>query len=195
MLIREVERSDGDLVRAIYREMSDVSRRRRFLTPTEELSDEDVRYLTDVGYSRHEALIALDEDGRAVGIARYVRRPGDRETGEVAVVVVDDWHRRGLGRALLDRLTERARANGLRRYTAVVSPDNDIVLEALARNGAERTGVTDEGEIEFAFELPPDGLGERLSGALRAAGSSHWEFIGQALRLLPFVRGRGEDAE
>ena len=78
VLIRPLESSDGDLVRAIYREMSDVSRRRRFLTPTEELSDEDLRYLTDVGHSRHEALIALDEGGRAVGIARYVRRPGDR---------------------------------------------------------------------------------------------------------------------
>ena len=187
--VRPLEPSDGDLVRAIYREMSDVSRRRRFLAPAEELTDEDVAYLTDVGHPRHEALVALSEDGRPLGIARSVRRPGDRETGEVAVVVVDDWHRRGLGRALLDGLTERARANGLKRYTAVVSPDNDVVLDALERNGADRTAVTEDGEIEFAFDLPAEGLGDRLSGALRAAGSLDWGFIGQALRLLPW-RGR-----
>jgi RimJ/RimL family protein N-acetyltransferase len=187
-LIRQIGPADAPLVRAIYGELSDVSRRRRFLAPTDELSDEDVMYLTDVDHRRHEALIAIDpERDRAVGVARYVRAPGDRETGEVAVVVVDDWHRRGLGTALLDRLTERARENGLRRYTAVVSPDNDIVLGAMERNGAERTGTTAEGEVEFAFELPPDGIGDRLAGALRAAGSTHWEFLGQVLRLLPWT--------
>lgn len=187
--IRSLAPGDGDLVRAIYREMSDVSRQRRFLAPAEELSDEDVAYLTDVGHPRHEALVALAKDGRPVGVARYVRRPGDRETGEVAVVVIDSWHRRGLGRVLLDQLTERARANGLKRYTAVVSPENDVVLDALERNGADRTGVTEDGEVEFVFDLPAEGLGERLTGALRAAGALDWGFIGQALRLLPW-RGR-----
>lgn len=122
-----------------------------------------------------------------MGEARYVRTPGDRVTGEVAVVVVDDWHRRGLGRALLDRLTERARENGLTRYSAVVSPDNAVVIDALTRNGAERTGMSADSEIEFAFDLPSEGIGERLAGALRAAGSAQWGFIGQVLRLVPWA--------
>jgi RimJ/RimL family protein N-acetyltransferase len=120
-----------------------------------------------------------------VGIARYVRVPRDREAGELAVEVVDDWHRRGLGTALLAQLSERARQNGLTRYTAVVSPDNDVVLGALERAGAKRTGTTTEGEVELAVEVPVEGVGDRLHSALRAAGSAQIPFLEQALRLLP----------
>jgi RimJ/RimL family protein N-acetyltransferase len=183
--IRPVEPADKPLVRAFYHELSDRSRRLRFLAPTNELSDEDLEYLTDLDHRRHEAMIALDPDAdRALGVARYVRVPGDREAAEVAVVVVDDWHRRGLGTALLDRLTERARENGIVRYTALVSPDNEVVLGALERAGAERTGTTDEGEVEFSVALPAEGLGERLRAALRAAATMPVGFIGQALRRL-----------
>jgi hypothetical protein len=112
-------------------------------------------------------------------VARYVRIPGDRESAEVAVVVVDEWHNRGLGTALLDRLTDRARENGITRYTAIVSEDNDVVLSALERAGAERTNDGGDGEIEFVFDVPAEGIGDRLAAALRAAASAPVEFLGQ----------------
>lgn len=183
--IRPVEPGDKPLLRTFYHELSDHSRRLRFLVPTNEISDDDLDYLTDLDHRRHEAMVALDpERERVLGVARYVRAPRDREAAEVAVVVVDDWHRRGLGTALLDRLTERARENGIARYTALVSADNDIVLGALERAGAERTGASDAGEIEFSLELPAEGLGDRLRAALRAAAALPVGFVGQALRRL-----------
>jgi RimJ/RimL family protein N-acetyltransferase len=171
--IREIEPSDKALVRSFYYELSDRSRRLRFLVPTSELSDEDLRYLTEVDHKRHEALVALDED-RLVGVARYVRAPRDRESAEVAVVVVDDRQGQGIGTALLDRLTERARENGITRYTALVSPDNDIVIGALERAGAERAGAGDDGDIEFGIDVPAEGLGERLRTALRSIATALW---------------------
>src|SRR3954466_14588556 len=168
--IRPIEAGDFERLREVWDGMSELSRRRRFLAPSNgEVSDADIQYLVDVDHRRHEALLAFDGDGRAVGVARYVRTPGDPESAEVAVVVVDDWHRRGLGTALLDRLTERARESGIERYTAIVSEDNDVVLGALDRAGARRTGTSGEGEIEFVFELPSEGIGDRLAAALRAA--------------------------
>lgn len=171
-VIRPIGPDDKPLVKAFYHELSDRSRRFRFLVPTADISDKDLEYLTDIDHRRHEALIALDPElAHALGVARYVRLPGNREAAEVAVVVADDWHRRGLGTALLEQLTRRARENGIARYTAVVSPDNEIVLNALERAGAERTGTSDDDEIEFAFELPSDGLGDRLRAALRGAAT------------------------
>src|SRR4051794_4715187 len=167
--IRPIEAGDFERLREVWDGMSELSRRRRFLAPNSgDITDADIQYLVDVDHRRHEALLALGDNGRALGVARYVRTPGDPESAEVAVVVVDDWHRRGLGTALLDRLTERARENGIKRYTAIVSEDNDVVLDALDRAGAVRTGSA-EGEIEFVFEVPAEGIGERLSAALRAA--------------------------
>jgi RimJ/RimL family protein N-acetyltransferase len=164
--IRPIEPGDRELVKAFYHELSDRSRRLRFLVPTSEISEEDLEYLTDVDHRRHEAVVALDGE-RMVGVARYVRAPRDRGSAEVAVVVVDDCQNQGIGTALLDDLTQRARQNGITRYTALVSSDNDIVLGALERAGAARTGATDDGEVEFAIDVPAEGLGERLRAALR----------------------------
>lgn len=173
MTIRQIQPDDKPLIRALYDELSDRSRRLRFLVPTSNLSEEDLAYLTEVDHKRHEAMVAID-DGRLVGVARYVRAPRDRESAEVAVVVADDRQHEGIGTELLDRLTERARENGINRYTALVSEDNDIVLNALERAGAERTGTTDEGEVEFAIDVPAEGLGERLRGALRSIAAALW---------------------
>jgi RimJ/RimL family protein N-acetyltransferase len=170
---RSIEPDDKALVRAFYGELSDRSRRLRFLVPTSEISDEDLAYLTDVDHRRHEAIVALDDD-RMIGVARYVRTPGDRESAEVAVVVVDDRQNEGIGTALLERLTQHARENGIERYTAIVSEDNDIVLNALERAGAENTGTTGQGDVEFTLELPPEGLGERLRSAMRSVATSVW---------------------
>jgi RimJ/RimL family protein N-acetyltransferase len=182
--IRPIAPHDFDRLREVWAGMSELSRRRRFLAPsTGDLGEADVQYLVDVDHRRHEALLALDGTGRAVAVARYVRSPDDREAAEVAVVVVDEWHRRGLATTLLDRLTERARENGIARYTMIVSADNDIVLGALDRAGAERVGSTGEGEVEFVFELPSEGIGDRLRGALRAAALAPTDFMSWALRL------------
>jgi RimJ/RimL family protein N-acetyltransferase len=167
--IRPIEPSDADLVRTFYDGLSERSRRLRYLTPAAELSDEDLAYFTDVDHLRHEAVIALDHAGAMIGVARYVRTPGQRESAEVAVVVADERQNEGVGTALLDDLTHRARENGITRYTALVSPENDVVLGAIERAGAERIGTSgDDGEVEFALDLPPEGgLGERLRAALR----------------------------
>jgi RimJ/RimL family protein N-acetyltransferase len=183
--IRPIEPDDAEHLREVWDGMSELSRRRRFLTPSSgPVRDEDVRYLVDVDHHRHEALLALDDAGRAVGVARFVRTPGDRQSAEVAVAVVDDWHRRGLATALLDRLNARARENGIERYTAIVSDDNDIVLGGLERAGAGRVGSNGEGEVEFVFELPADGVGERLSAVLRAAGEAPRDFLSAGMRRL-----------
>jgi GNAT superfamily N-acetyltransferase len=169
--IRQIEPSDKALIRTLYDQLGDRSRRLRFLVPTSKLTDEDLAYFTEVDHKRHEAMVAVDGE-RLVGVARYVRAPRDRESAEVAVVVVDDRQNEGIGTALLDRLTERARENGITRYTAVVSEDNDIVLNALVRAGAERTGASDGDEIEFAIDVPSEGLGERLRTALQSIASA-----------------------
>ena len=173
MTIRPIEPGDRERVRAFYHDLSDRSRRLRYLVPSDELSDEDLAYFTDVDHRRHEAMVAFDGD-RLVGVSRYVRTPGEPDQAEVAVVVADDRQNEGIGTALLDALTERARENGIKRYTALVSPDNDVVLGAISRAGADRVGTSGDGEIEFSFELPSSGIGERLRAALRGVASALW---------------------
>ena len=75
----------------------------------------------------------ITTDGRGVGIARYVRDAEDPQAAEIAVTIVDDWQGRGLGTELLAQLSDRARQEGIRRFTALVAADN----AAVARTAAE----------------------------------------------------------
>ena len=189
ILIRPIQPDDKPLIVDGFNRLSDRSRQRRFLTPASELSPEDLAYLTEVDHKRHEALLAIEPfEGRGVGVARYVRVPGDRECAEVAVAVVDEWQRRGVATALMQALSERARETGIQRFTALVSPENTVVLEALQGAGAQRTAA-DSDEIEFTVEVPAEGLGDRLGAALRAAGAGQLRLAGQVARRLGLRRG------
>ena len=172
VMLRPIAPQDKPLLAASFERLSDESRYRRFFTVKNELSAAELDYLVDVDHSDHEAIIAIDPStGQGVGIARYVRATTDAEVAEVAVTVADDWQGRGLGRALLDRLTYRARQEGVRRFTALVQGDNRASL-GLAGGADDALRGASRGEVELVIELPPRrGTGARLVRALRAAAA------------------------
>ena len=189
IVVRPIAPEDKTLLLEAFERLSDESRRRRYLTPATELTPEDLVYLTAVDHRRHEAVIALDEDGRCVGVARYVQVPGERHIAEIAAEVVDDWHGRGVATALLGDLSRRALENGITQFRAYVSSDNRVVLDALERAGAHRSGA-EAGELEFLVDVPRDGLGDRLRAALRAAAAGQLSLAARAARRLG-IYGRG----
>jgi GNAT superfamily N-acetyltransferase len=155
VVVRPVQRTDAGRLADGFSRMSDTSRRMRFLLPKKALSAPELRYLTDVDHHDHEALGALDpDDGRGVGIARYVRHHDDPKAAEVAIAVIDEWHRRGLGTLLLGRISERARDEGIRRFTGLVLADNVAMIAMLHRFGGAITRINSEaGTYEFELAL------------------------------------------
>ena len=105
-MLRPIAPEDRPLVGASFERLGKESRYRRFFTTKNELSATELDYLVDVDHHDHEAIVAIDpSSGEGLGVGRYVRSGEDPELAEVAVTVADDWQGRGLGRALLDRLT------------------------------------------------------------------------------------------
>lgn len=167
VLVRAVEPSDKNLIRAGFDRLGDESRYRRFLAPTAELTEPMLRYLTEVDHHDHEALVALDPDsGEGVGIARFVRT-GPRNNAEVAVTVVDDWQGRGLGTILLELLAERAREEGIETFSALLLATNTDMLDLLRRLGSTRVIEREGSCIEVKEELPPAGVHPGLRELLR----------------------------
>lgn len=175
VLIRPVRAEDALLLADGFSRLSAESRRLRFLTGKSVLSPAELQYFTKVDHHDHEALGALQpEDGRGVGIARYIRLADDPDAAEVAVTVVDDWQGRGLGTELLIQLTERAREEGIRRFTALVAADNSAVVELLRELGARVRAVHAEyGAVEYEIRLPTTGVGATMRGLLTAYGCRH----------------------
>jgi nucleotide-binding universal stress UspA family protein/RimJ/RimL family protein N-acetyltransferase len=170
--LRPIAPEDKPLLAASFERLSEESRYRRFFTTKPELSAAELDYLVDVDHQNHEAIVAIDPStGEVLGVARYIRCNDDAEIAEVAVTVADDWQGRGLGRALLDRLTYRARREGVRRFSALVQSDNLASLGLLEGVGETRRRF-DSGEVELVIDLPAKrGIGTRLARALRAAAS------------------------
>jgi len=153
VLIRQIRSADAPLLADGFARLSAASRQMRFLGVKKELSAAELRYLTDVDHHDHEALVALDRaGGQGVGIARYVRDADDPQAAEIAVTIVDDWQRRGLGTELLAQLSDRARQEGIRRFTALADAGNAAVAAGL-RNAGARLVRCGQGTVEYEITL------------------------------------------
>ena len=176
-LIRTIRPEDKRALVEGLEHLSDDSRYKRFMTLKERLTSSELRYLTEVDHHDHEALIAADPDTRApLGVARYVRSTEDPDVAEAAVAIVDHWQGRGLGRALLDRLAGRARAEGVSRFSATVLGENRKMIRLLEGAGPVEFVGSGSGVLEVELELPPEmGPGRPLARTLRAAAAGEVE--------------------
>jgi RimJ/RimL family protein N-acetyltransferase len=139
--VRHVRPSDEPVLRAAFRELSARSRYQRFLGPVSELSDSLWRYLCNVDGRDHVALVALDDESRAVGVARFVRQWTAPSVAEVAITVADAWQCRGLGSLLIALLVETARRAGVDAFVAYALPNNVGIRRLLARHGPLRVSM------------------------------------------------------
>ena len=156
VLIRPVRSTDAALIAEAFARLSERSRRMRFLGKKDELAPAELHYYANVDHHDHEALGALDPaDGRLAGVARYVRDADDPQAAEIALTIADDWQGRGLGTELLARLSDRAREEGIRRFTAVMASENVPMGMLLGSVGAVQTGRNfGTLEYEIALERP-----------------------------------------
>jgi GNAT superfamily N-acetyltransferase len=150
--IRPLTLADGpELVKGLE-QLSPRSRYRRFLG-TPHIGPAEVRYLTDVDHHDHEALGAADaRTGAGIAVARYIREPGT-DRAEIAVTVENGWQGRGVGTALLLRLADRARAEGIRRFTGLLLAENAPMRALLAELGTPELTDLRDGTVEASVVL------------------------------------------
>ena len=150
-----------------FARLSPESRYRRFLAAMPELTEEMVRYLTVIDHHDHEAIVALDDKtGEGIGVARYVRSKERPDVAEVAVTVIDDWQGRGLGTLLLEAISARARAEGIRTFSALVLATNHEMIDLFKRLDHVRIIDRAPGTVEIEVDDPGR---RRRAGAEEAA--------------------------
>ena len=171
LLIRPISPDDKQALVDGFERLGAESRYRRFLSPHNRLSQAELRYLTEVDHSDHEALVAIDPNThQGAGIARYVRSRRDPTAAELAIAVVDDWQRMGVGTRLAAALTDRARQEGITTFTALVLANNEPMLNLARQLGPVRVTQQQQGTIGLAIELPEQGAGH-LSRLLQAVAT------------------------
>jgi RimJ/RimL family protein N-acetyltransferase len=138
--IRQVRPDDAPALLRAYANLGEQSRYRRFFTVMPELPEATLKAAVNVDHVDHEALVALPLlSAEIVGECRFIRLPDQPGTAEVGVTVVDAWQGRGLGAALLARLSERAAEAGIEYFTAEVLAENRTMLALLPGLGQVET--------------------------------------------------------
>jgi len=134
IVVRPIEPGDEHDLDVGVRHLGALSRFRRFRVPIDHLSPDQLTELTHVDHESHEAIVAFDAaTSEGIGVARYVRAPHDPAQAEFTCAVLDQWQRRGVGTALVQRLSERARAVGIERFTALIVVGDEPARRLVAR--------------------------------------------------------------
>jgi RimJ/RimL family protein N-acetyltransferase len=132
VLLRQIRPADAPNLARAYESLGEQSRYRRFFTLMPHLSEHVLKRATEVDHDQHEALVATPLLSKEIiGECRFVRLADQPDTADLAVTVVDDWQGRGLGSALLARLSERALEVGVTHFTAEILAENRTVLGML----------------------------------------------------------------
>ncbi|WP_246060498.1 bifunctional acetate--CoA ligase family protein/GNAT family N-acetyltransferase [Nocardioides dongxiaopingii] len=150
--IRPIRPDDAELLVEFYSRVSDRSKYYRFFSPMPTLSDRDVARFTQVDHDSRVALVLLLQ-GRMIAVGRYdVVKPGE---AEVAFLVEDQHHGRGIAQLLLEHLAQAARERGIERFTAEVLPDNSRMIHTFRDAGYRVVSGYEDGVLTLEFSIDP----------------------------------------
>lgn len=145
--IRPVRPEDeADLI-ALNHRVSDRSIYLRFFAFNRRGADQQTHHLVEV-LEEHIALVA-EADGRLIGVASFeLLRPGE---AEMAFLVDDAVHGRGIGTLLLEQLAAVAREHGIHHLHADTLAENVPMLRVFTNSGFEQVHKLDSGVVELSL--------------------------------------------
>lgn len=150
-VIRPIRPSDADRLRTFHESQSSESRYRRFFSPKPTLSDAELERFTTVDFVDRAAFVVEDR-GEFVAWASY-ERWSNRDDAEVAFMVGDDYHGRGIATLLLEHLAAVAQHNGISRFTAQTLADSRGMLAVFAKAGWPLQRRFESGVIDVDFPI------------------------------------------
>ncbi len=174
--LRPIRSDDKAALVSFHERLSDDTRYRRYHAAKGSLTGSDLRYLTEIDGHRHVALVAevappelegvaglvadfvgMPAVAELAGVARLVGDPDHPEEAEVAIVVRDDVHHRGLGSELVTGVLARGRQEGVRTAVAQVQADNHRALQLFQGLGfRQRAGHGPVLELVRELDQTPD---------------------------------------
>jgi RimJ/RimL family protein N-acetyltransferase len=155
LLLRRIAPADKDALVAGLGHLSERSVYQRFLSPKPRLTTSELRYLTEVDFVDHYALVAVlaQSPHVVVGVGRWVRCAESPQDAEIAIVIADDLQGRGVGTLLGRALADAARARGIARFTASMLPTNQAAHRLFAKISTQLETVHHPGVDEVVAPL------------------------------------------
>jgi len=149
--LRPVKINDEPLVKDFFYSLSDRSLYRRFISSRQDMPHERLQEFVVIDYTAETVILAvIESEGyeKIVGIGQYGIDP-NTHSAEVAVVVRDDYQKKGIGSELLTYLTYLAKRQGLLGFTAEVLADNRPMMALFEKGGFDIEKRRDETVYEL----------------------------------------------
>ena len=141
--VRPATAADASAICAIHNQ--GIVDRSATLDTTLRLEEDGHTWLAERG-PRHPVLVA-EHEGQVVGWAslnRYNPRAAYDHVADFSVYIERGWRGKGVGRQLLDRLIEQARAIGFHKMVLAAMAHNDAGIKLYTRAGFTRVGIFHE---------------------------------------------------
>ncbi|MEU9580102.1 bifunctional acetate--CoA ligase family protein/GNAT family N-acetyltransferase [Streptomyces chilikensis] len=161
--VRPITADDAERLVSFYEQVSDESKYLRFFAPYPRLSAKDVHRFTHHDYVDRVGLAAT-VGGEFIGTVRYDRvdatgmpASAPADGAEVAFLVQDAHHGRGVASAMLEHIAAVARERGVRRFTAEVLPSNTKMIKVFTDAGYAQKRSYEDGVVRLHLDLEPTG--------------------------------------
>ncbi|MEU6538614.1 GNAT family N-acetyltransferase [Streptomyces sp. NPDC047000] len=159
--IRPITADDAGRMVSFYEQVSDESKYFRFFAPYPRLSAKDVHRFTHHDFVDRVGLAAT-VGGEFIATVRYDRigpggmpASGAADEAEVAFLVQDAHHGRGVASALLEHIAAVARERGIRRFVAEVLPANTKMIKVFTDAGYTQKRSFEDGVVHLEFGIEP----------------------------------------
>jgi RimJ/RimL family protein N-acetyltransferase len=160
--IRAIRPDDKELLLAAFRELEDSTIYSRFFAPKKDITEQELKWATEVDFFRTVALVCCIPAGgqeRIIGGGRYIAadEADPPSSAEIAFVVEEDYQGLGLGSILLKHLVSIGRDQGIRSFEAEVLPSNKAMLRVFGRAGLPVSTAPSGDSIHVVISLNQGG--------------------------------------
>ena len=136
------------------RDMSPESIRNRFLGSKRDFSEKELEYLTTLDGWNHYA-IGMEErqTHRGVAIIRLVRASHSETEAEVAITIIDEYQKKGLGTFLMNLIFLAASERKIERLSFTFLPGNEGILRLIQKAGIPLPGPHTHDYVQMFIEM------------------------------------------
>jgi acyl-CoA hydrolase/GNAT superfamily N-acetyltransferase len=155
--LRPVKITDEPLLKDLFYSLSDESLYKRFISARKDMPHERLQEFCVIDYTAEMVILATVPRGRdgetAVGLGQYMIDE-HTHTADVAFVVREDQHNKGIATVLLRHLTFLATRAGLLGFTSDVLMNNRAMLRVFEKTGfvIQKSPVLD-GDAMYALRM------------------------------------------
>ncbi len=155
ILLRPVKISDEPLLKEFFYDLSDESLYRRFMSMRKDIPHDRLQNFVVIDYTKEMVILAILKEGEretVIGMGQYT--PDEKTLQvEAAIVVKDEFQRRGVGREIVQYLVFLGKRRGLSGVSASVLMENKPMLYLLEKSGFDikKEGVGGVYEMKLSF--------------------------------------------